>query len=442
MTKVTRAAFSSQELRKVEVISQVVNRELKQVRAAELLGLSTRQIRRLVKRYRDNGSIGLSCQKKNHVGRKGFDPSFKRDVMEIVRATYHDFGPTFASEKLAERHDLHINRETLRQWMIESGLRYAKPQKQARIHQSRQRRSQFGELVQIDGSPHDWFEGRAPKCCLLVFIDDATSKIQGLRFEESETTAGYFRLTKDYLLTHGRPVAYYSDKYGVFKVNNASELNPDPGTTQFHRALTELGIQLICANSPQAKGRVERANQTLQDRLVKELRLRGIRSIEEANVYLPEFIADHNRRFAVIPASAVNAHVPECLSAAELDSVLCCKETRKLSKNLEFSYKNRIYRILSKGKGYRLRHAKVTVCAIDGEVRQIIHKGHDLQFNYIEKSSKQPIVATKKEISNLLTHDSRTANRSRKPSATHPWRQYPQGSTRKENEDRVACAGR
>jgi hypothetical protein len=234
-------------------------------------------------------------------------------------------------------------------------------------HQLRPRRSCVGELVQIDGSHHDWFEGRRDKCCLLVFIDDASGQLQQLRFEEAETTFGYFAATRSYIKAHGRPLAYYSDKHGVFRVNRPESQSDK--STQFERALQALDIQLICANSPQAKGRVERANGTLQDRLVKELRLRNISDIEAANAFMPTFMADYNRRFAVVPSSAVNAHREALPTEEVMDFIFSFQETRRLSKNLELSYLNEIFQVNSTTPGYTLRGATVTVCqARDGSI--------------------------------------------------------------------------
>jgi len=273
-------------------------------------------------------------------------------VMKLVKLHYHDFGPTLAHEKLLERDKLIVNRETLRHWMIDAELWEPHRQRKVVIHQQRERRPCFGELVQIDGSPHDWFEGRAEKCCLLVLIDDATSRVLHLRFEPTETTAGYFHSVYDYIKKNGKPVAFYSDKHGIFRVNTKDMIGDTE--TQFSRAMGSLNIEIICANSPQAKGRVEKTNRTLQDRLVKELRLRNISDTDTANAFLPEFMADYNKRFAVEPANATDAHRPCELSDAKLKNILCHHYERTLSKNLELSYNNIIFQVKTKGTGYAL----------------------------------------------------------------------------------------
>jgi hypothetical protein len=216
--------------------------------------------------------------------------------------------------------------------MIEDGLWVPRSQRDKRVHQPRNRRECFGELVQIDGSDHEWFERRGPRCTLLVYIDDATSKLVELRFAISESTFDYFAATRSHLGRHGKPVAYYSDKASIFRIAN-QDAAKGPNVTQFARALSELNIDIICANSSQAKGRVERANQTLQDRLVKELRLRGISSIEDGNAFVPEFMADFNRRFARDPKNLHNAH--RLLNPLDdLDEIFTVQEQRKISENL------------------------------------------------------------------------------------------------------------
>jgi len=244
--------------------------------------------------------------------------------------------------------------------MIKENVWQFKKRKKASIHQMRERRSCEGELVQIDGSPHDWFEGRREECCLLVYVDDATGKIKNLRFEEGETCAGYFKTTLEYINQFGLPLAWYTDKDSIFK-NNTPE-KAQAGETQFARAMRNLGIKIFCANSPQAKGRGERMNGILQDRLVKELRLRNISNLETANMYLPEFIDDYNSRFAVVPKSPVDAHRSVVHNESELTLILSFQYERVLSKNLELSFKNVIYQIQTVGQGYGLRYAKVAVC--------------------------------------------------------------------------------
>ena len=254
--------------------------------------------------------------------------------------------------------------------MVAEGLWRSKKRPGARVHQSRPRRPALGELVQIDGSPHAWFEDRGPRCTLIVFIDDATSRLMALRFAEAETTEAYMRTLRGYLDQHGRPVAIYSDKHSIFRVNQKDR---EGDLTQFTRMLKTLDIQPIHANTPQAKGRVERANQTLQDRLVKELRLRRIDDIQSANAFLPEFIADYNQRFSVAPKTSQNAHRNLLHDSAALNLILSLHTARKLSRNLTCRYRSREYQIQGQGHGYRLRGSTVTVCeSFDGPISLLV----------------------------------------------------------------------
>lgn len=288
--------MSDKELSRINVIQSVVEKRMRRRDAAHQLALTERQTQRLMNRFRESGAAGLANLRRGRPGNHRLPESLKLRVLSLLHDHYSDFGPTLAAEKLRERHNITVSVETLRKWMTADGIWVPYSRRRPRVHQPRYRRDCLGELVQIDGSPHDWFEGRAPKCCLLVFIDDATGRLMHLRFGETESAFDYMMATREYLEQHGKPLAFYSDKHGIFRVNNGGSTTT--GVTQFGRVLSELGIELICANSPQTKGRVERANQTLQDRLIKEMRLEGINSIEAANAWLDTFIADFNRRFA------------------------------------------------------------------------------------------------------------------------------------------------
>ena len=298
---------------------------------------------------------------------RAFGEEARQEALRLVREGYADFGPTFAAEKLAEEHGLSVSRETLRKWMAEEGLWRPKGRRRARV----------GELVQVDGSPHDWFEGRGPRCTLIVFVDDATSRLLALRFFAAETTGAYMETLRGHLADHGRPVALYSDRCSVFRVNRKGG---EDAPTQFTRALPALDIEPIHAATPQAKGRVERANRTLQDRLVKEMRLKGIDDMRAANAYLPEFMAEHNRRFAAAPREAEDAHRPVLHDAGELALILCEHHVRKLSKNLTFKFERREHQLTGEGKGCRLRGASVTACkGFDGSV-SVLLGGRRLSF--------------------------------------------------------------
>jgi len=306
--------MSTKELDRAEVLSKLKQRTLSQTQAADTLGISTRQIKRLFRAYKKLGAKALISKKRGKPSNHRLPRGQKEWALALIREHYPDFGPTLACEKLLEVHKIKISVGCIRALMILEGLWVDKKIKRRRIFQLRERRAREGELIQADGSPHDWFEGRGPKCTLLHCIDDATGKIMVGLFAPSETIWSYFELMQMYLKKHGRPLAMYSDKHSVFKVNKSGALS-GTGLTQFGRAMRELDIELIYANSPQAKGRIERSNRTLQDRLVKELRLNKISTIEEANAFLPAFIENYNRRFAVVPKNPNNGNRLKCPSS-------------------------------------------------------------------------------------------------------------------------------
>jgi transposase len=300
--------MSERELNRIEVLSQVTQGRMTAVTAANVLGLSRRQVHRLLTTFRADGPAAIRHKVRGRRSNNRIDPAVREFAVMLVKERYLDFGPTFATEKLAEDHDLKVSRETLRKWMQDAGIWLSRKQRRT-FHQPRLRRDCLGELIQIDGSDHRWFEDRGPPCTLLVFIDDATSTLMQLRFVTSESTFSYFEALDLYLAEHGRPVAFYSDKHSVFRVAKQAAKSGH-GMTQFGRALNELNIEILCANSSQAKGRVERANRTLQDRLVKELRLAGISDMTAANAFLPGFVERYNAKFAKAPRRPDNLHRP------------------------------------------------------------------------------------------------------------------------------------
>ena len=403
--------LSMAEADRAVVIGQVAEKRLRQHEAADRLGLSVRQVKRLLARYRERGPAGLVSGHRGKVSNNALAGAVRRAAMELVRERYADFGPTFACEKLVEVHGHRLSVETLRKWMIAAGLWRAKARREVRVHQSRPRRACVGDLVQIDGSPHEWFEGRGPACTLIVYVDDATTRLLATGFFAGETTEAYMETTRAHLSAHGRPVAYYSDRYGVFRVNKKGrEAEP----TQFTRALKTLDIEAIHAHSPQAKGRVERANQTLQDRLVKEMRLRGIDGMEAGNAYLPEFMADFNRRFAVAPRNPQDAHREVLHDAAELDLIFREHHGRKLTKNLTIRFECREYQVTGRGKGYRLRGAAVTV----------LHKGRELAVRLLAEGEEAVAVQDEKTVRRRVDR-AKAEQQSRpayKPAPDHPWR--------------------
>jgi transposase len=335
MHPATLVTLNMRELDRLKVIQAVVDHLLKPGRAAERLGLSVRQIERLVIRYRESGAAGLVSRKRGRPGNRRLGDDEAQRALAIIRERYTDFGPTLACEKLYECHGIRLAKETLRRLMTDAGLWVPRRQRPPKVYQPRARRSCLGELIQIDGSEHPWFEDRAPQCTLLVYVDDATSRLMALHFTASESTFSYFEATRAYIERYGKPGAFYSDKASVFRNTAASRTGNS--VTQFGRAMYELNIDTICANSSPAKGRVERAHLTLQDRLVKELRLRGISTVPEANAYAPAFMAAYNARFAKPPKSGFDAH--RLLRADEsLELVMTWREPRKVTKSLTVQY--------------------------------------------------------------------------------------------------------
>ena len=368
--------MSYEELDRVSVIERMIERRLTQREAARMLGLTSRQVRRLRRTYERHGPGGLASKHRGRPSNRRLPSELRREALAIVRSRYEGFGPTLAHEKLAELHVLELSVETLRHWMTEDGLWIPRARREPRIQQPRHRRPCRGELVQIDGSDHEWFEERAGRCTLLVFVDDATGALMELRSCESESVFSYFAAMRSYLEQHGKPVALYSDKATIFRVNR-KEPHSGAGVTQFGRALSSLNIDILCANTPAAKGRVERAHLTLQDRLVKELRLRGISDVEAANAFAPEFIADYNRRFARAPRSEHDAHRP-LQPSDDLARIFSWQETRLVSKSLTLSYKRVLYVLDPTNAARAARKKRVRIEEREDGSLSFWHGEHDL----------------------------------------------------------------
>jgi len=410
------------EVTRSEVFSDLQKKLFTQVKAAEILGISPRQVRRLFRTYKTKGSIALISKKRGKPGNHQLPHGLKDLALAIIQEKYRDFGPTFAHEKLVEIHHMKLSVWTVRKIMISSGLWIEKKIKKKRIYQLRERRSREGELIQVDGSPHAWFEGRGPKCSLIYCIDDATGKIMAALFVPSEALWPYFSLMRLYLKKWGRPLAFYCDKHGVFKVNQSEALS-GRGVTQFGRAMQELEIQMIFANSPQAKGRIERSNQTLQDRLVKELRLQQISTLEEADLFLPSFIEDYNSRFAVIPKDPNNAHRP-LLPSQNLNQIFTIQEFRYLSKNLTFQYKNTVYQIWTNRESYTLRKARISIREKEDGSIEVFYNRKPLAFTSYKYQLKQGDIVDSKQLNEAVDNLQKRQGlvRRYKPSIHHPWK--------------------
>jgi transposase len=410
-------------------MSQVMEGKLNQAGAAARLGISVRQVKRLKRRLREEGASGLLSKKRGVPSNRRTAPELMEKVVAIIQERYTDFGPTLACEKLDELHGIKLSVETVRQAMLGAGLWRARRGAGAKTHAMRDRRARRGELIQIDGSPHDWFEGRAPRCCLLVFIDDATSELMALRFVDTETTLGYMGLLEEYVGSHGLPAALYSDRHSIFQVNKGDDKDVSDHQTQFARALEQLGIEGIQANSPQAKGRVERANQTLQDRLVKEMRLQGISSQESANAWLPQFIRAFNRRFAVVPSMPEDANVPYAGTDSALRRILSIHTTRRLSKNLSCQFEGLLYQVQTTGPGLGLRGAEVTIVTHPITPTCILWQGRMIGHTCSSKAVRQRQAVDSKEVNKRV--EQALAKRPAQPIG-HPWKRRmasPPGST-------------
>lgn len=414
-------SMSTRERDRVRVIEAVCERRLKQAPAAQRLGLSVRQVKRLVQAYRREGPAALVSTRRGRPSNRRIHSRERDRFIGLVRRLYQDFGPTLAWEYLTKRHGFTRSVPTLRSWMIEAGLWRARSVRRKRPFQLRERRAALGELVQIDGSPHAWFEQRAARCTLIIFVDDATSRIQYARFETTETSRAYLQALRSYVSRHGRPVSLYSDRHSIFRKHDPE----DPTPTQFERAARTLDIEPILALTPQAKGRVERAFQTLQDRLVKALRLARIHCMAKANAWLPSFLDAYNAQFAHAPRSPDDAHRPLSISAEQLYWITCEQHPRRLSASLSCQYRGRIYQVQTRGRAsYHLRNAQVTVCD-DGpqSTPALLYKAKPLPYRIFERHDIPERIADDKTLDVAVDKVlQRQLTPRRPPSPNHPWK--------------------
>jgi Helix-turn-helix domain len=407
--------MSVKEADRLGIMRQMDKKDLTARKASEELGISLKQLRRVRKRYLTQGAAGLISKKKGQPSGNKIRVEVRNKVLGLLQLKYVGFGPTLASEKLLERHQIQLSEETLRKWMIEEKIWVSKKKKDKRVYQRRPRRSQFGALLQGDGSHHDWFEGRGENCCLIHFIDDATNEITSGKFSATETAEAYLVCLREHLERYGRPLGFYVDKHGTFKVNR-EELKKGIGITHFGKVLKELDIELICAHSPQAKGRIERSNGILQDRLIKEMRLEGVSTIEQANVFLPGFLAKHNKRFRKEPPSPENAH-RAMRQKDDLERIFARKDQRKLSKDLTFQHHGILYLIETKTPN-RLRYASVDVLWMNNQPIKVECNGKQLKYKvFEERVYEQPPVLDSKEIGLAWV-----SKKPRKPAKHHPWK--------------------
>ncbi len=403
---------SQRELKRLHIVRKVLDKELKQVEAKDVLNLSDRQIRRIVKAVRREGDKGIVHKSRGKPSNTAIPKRIKARTISLYKEKYKGFGPTFANEKLFEIDKIEIGTQTLRNWLIAEGeWKLNRNHKEHR--QWRERKQCFGEMVQMDGSHHDWLEGRGPKLVLMGYIDDAAGKTFG-RFYDYEGTMPAMDSFKKYIEKNGIPNSVYLDKHTTYKSNGKQtkedELNNRKPLSQFERACEELGVDVIHADSPQAKGRIERLFKTFQDRLIKEMRLREIKTKEEANEFMEEYLPIYDERFSVEPAKKTNLHraVPE---GANLDDILCRKTKRVLKNDWTISYDNKLYQVEN-----RIRAKKVLVCEhIDGRI-SIEYKGETLNHREITKRPKR----AKDEVSPYEFKIRKVYI----PPKDHPWRKY------------------
>ena len=373
--------MSRRETKRLHIIHHALDKRITQKRAAEIVNVSSRQLRRMLKRVREEGDDGISHRSRGKDSSHCVPKKIKEKALKLFKEKYSDFGPTFASEKLLDLHAIHISKETLRLWLNKENIPYEK-RKGRKHRQWRERKHHFGEMVQMDGSQHDWFEGRGPACVLMGYIDDATGTVYG-RFYDYEGTMPAMDSMKRYIKRYGIPQSVYLDKHTTYKSNAKQsiedELEDKRPMSQFERSLSELGVMVIHANSPQAKGRVERSFRTLQDRLVKEMRLAKINSVEQANEFLIRYHPPYNTKFKVQPVSDVDAHQP-APSMRELDKIFCIREERTVRNDLTIFYNGKLYQIKD-----AIQTKKVTVEERMNGSLHITHRSINLRYREIKR---------------------------------------------------------
>ncbi len=402
-------AMSRREAKRLHIIHQALDKKITQAEAAGLIGLGDRQIRRLIRRIREEGDEGICHRSRGKASNHRIPKKVKERALKLFKQEYADFNLAHATEKLFEVQGISLSDETLRLWLIEAAIPYKK--RKAKKHRERRdRKDNFGELVQIDGSHHDWFEGRGPVCVFMGYIDDATNTVYG-RFYDYEGTMPAMDSMKRYIKQYGVPKSVYLDKHTTYKSwaepTIEEELNGQKPMSHFEKSLAALEIEVIHANSPQAKGRVERLFKTLQDRLVREMRLRGIKSVDEANEFLTTYLPKFNKRFQKEAASPADLHRP-APHARELDRILCVKEERTVKNDFTIAHNGTLYQI------EQATHAKkVTVEErLDGTLH-ITYKGQELRYREITKKPAKE------------TPGQRLLLRERKPwtpPLDHPWK--------------------
>ena len=409
--------MSQRERSRLVMMARVREEAMTIKEASEVIGVSYRQSRRIYKRYREEGDKGVIHRNRGRPSNRGKDCKVKEAVLRLYREQYWDFGPTLAAEKLGERDEYEVDHETLRRWLLAAGL-WKRQRKRAKHRQQRERKPHFGELVQMDGSHHKWFEERGEEECLMDMVDDATGKTLALISEE-ETTRAAMKVLWAWVERYGIPRALYVDWKNVYVTQREATLEEQLAgelpLTQFGRACQKLGIEIITASSPQAKGRVERKHGVYQDRWVKELRLEGIRDIEGANQHLCGFTDGINAKFAVEPRSSADFHrpMPEDM---DLRGVFCREETRTVGNDWVVRYNNRFFQIVSQSNLPPAKRRIMVQEHLDGSIH-MLYRDRDVLFTEIKELPGKPMVTHQKQ-------QNPEPKRKYTPPPDHPWRRY------------------
>ncbi len=410
--------LSTREIERLRIINKVIDKDMTQVKASEILGISDRQIRNIIQKIREKGAKGIRHGNRGRASPHKMAKEREDHIGLIVKCKYRDFGPTLASEKLLEWERIKVSKEKLREIMMAKGL-WQRKRRRREVHPWRERKDHYGEMVQMDGSHHEWLEGRSPRLVLIGYVDDATSRFFG-RFYDYEGVYPAMDSLKCYIHLHGLPVSIYLDKHSTYKTTRQPDLDEllrgESAQTQFERATKELGIKIIHAHSPQAKGRIERAFGTLQDRLLKEMRLANIRTKDQANRFLEEFLPRYNERFAKVARKDGDLHRP-LAKHINLKEIFCIKATRTINNGYIVKWKGRMF--LIEHPNIAMHRRKVEVREhFDGEVT-IKFNGRYLQYSEIvepkpvakEKAKKPAVEPTKKRAEYI-------------PPPDHPWRRW------------------
>jgi hypothetical protein len=401
-------AMTQEELKRLHVIHKAIDKSITQSEATGIIGVCLRQVQRIIRIVRAEGDEGIIHKSRGQVSNRALPDKIKSRALKLYKEKYNDFGPTLATEKLFEIDKIKLNDETLRLWLIEENIPYKKRKKRPH-RQWRQRKSCFGEMVQMDGSHHDWFEGRGPACVFMGYIDDATGRPFG-RFYPYEGTLPAMDSFKRYIRKNGIPASIYLDKHTTYKSTKKQtiedELNNVEPMSQFSRAVNELGVNVIYADSPQAKGRIERLFNTFQDRMIKEMRLRGIKTIEEANKFVITYLPAYSKRFSVKSANDTDLHRP-LPKGINLDKILCVKTARTLRNDFTIAHNGRLYQIED-----NLSAKEVIVEERVNGSMLVTYKETNLRFKEIttrpKREQEEPVIHGPK---NLYI-----------PSKDHPWR--------------------